>query len=330
MSQQPPPDAPGWGQPAPGPGPGWGQPTPAPGPGWGAPAPAPNQGWDPGHAPQGPGQPPGPGYPPQGPGYPPQPGFGGPGGPPSGANGGSKAPLVIVLVLVAAAIGVGAFFLLSGSDGDGDSPESVATRFIDAVADLDCGAAVDLIDTSGQPREELLDGCEETLSTMAEAPDDVATEVPEEVLSAEVVAETDTTATVEVEYRTRGGSTSSEEFELVKVDAGWRVAGDALGVGGGSTPSPTPDGGEDDVIDGGDDSDGSDDGSSGPPLDSDEAIAEPELAADATACSEGDMVACDDLYWATDSGGELEAYAKTCGGRAPAGDVSGSCEETYG
>lgn len=42
------------------------------------------------------------------------------------------------------------------------------------------------------------------------------------------------------------------------------------------------------------------------------------------------MVACDDLYWGTEAGGELEAYAETCGGLAPGGGVYGDCEEQFG
>ena len=67
-----------------------------------------------------------------------------------------------------------------------------------------------------------------------------------------------------------------------------------------------------------------------PPLDDPEAVANPDLAALAQSCSGGDMAACDDLWFGTDAGGVLEAYAETCGGLAPAGGVFGGCEEQFG
>ena len=73
-----------------------------------------------------------------------------------------------------------------------------------------------------------------------------------------------------------------------------------------------------------------DTGGTEPPLDDPEAVADPELAGLAQSCSDGDMAACDDLWYGTDSGGVLEAYAETCGGREPAGGVFGSCEEQFG
>ncbi len=73
-----------------------------------------------------------------------------------------------------------------------------------------------------------------------------------------------------------------------------------------------------------------DTGGTEPPLDDPEAVADPELAGLAQSCSDGDMAACDDLWFGTDSGGVLEAYAETCGGREPAGGVFGSCESQFG
>jgi hypothetical protein len=53
---------------------------------------------------------------------------------------------------------------------------------------------------------------------------------------------------------------------------------------------------------------------------------DPELDALWDACEGGDDVACDDLYWSTF--GVYEAFAQTCGGRAPyAPNGGGSCEE---
>jgi hypothetical protein len=66
-----------------------------------------------------------------------------------------------------------------------------------------------------------------------------------------------------------------------------------------------------------------------PPVDGDEAAANPALVDAANQCHDGDLAACDQLWWDTDLGGELEAYAATCGGRLSEG-VSGNCETFYG
>jgi hypothetical protein len=66
-----------------------------------------------------------------------------------------------------------------------------------------------------------------------------------------------------------------------------------------------------------------------PPVDGDEARANPALVDAANSCHDGDLAACDQLWWDSDLGGELEAYAATCGGRLSEG-VSGNCETFYG
>jgi hypothetical protein len=47
------------------------------------------------------------------------------------------------------------------------------------------------------------------------------------------------------------------------------------------------------------------------------------------ACDDGDFVACDDLYFASEAGSEAEEYAASCGGRTD-GANGGVCEETKG
>jgi hypothetical protein len=47
-------------------------------------------------------------------------------------------------------------------------------------------------------------------------------------------------------------------------------------------------------------------------------------------CVDGDNAACDDLYLATPSGSAIEAVAKSCGYRDPAGDHTGDCESQLG
>lgn len=47
------------------------------------------------------------------------------------------------------------------------------------------------------------------------------------------------------------------------------------------------------------------------------------------ACATGDLSSCDELYWATPEGSELEAFAMTCGGRSD-DEHPGTCEEAFG
>ncbi len=42
------------------------------------------------------------------------------------------------------------------------------------------------------------------------------------------------------------------------------------------------------------------------------------------------MTSCDQLYWDSDYGGELEAYAKSCGGLVPSADASNQCVSRFG
>lgn len=54
--------------------------------------------------------------------------------------------------------------------------------------------------------------------------------------------------------------------------------------------------------------------------------ADPELGALATACHGGDMVKCDELYFASPTGSPYETYGDTCGGRTT---VDAFCVDTY-
>lgn len=47
-------------------------------------------------------------------------------------------------------------------------------------------------------------------------------------------------------------------------------------------------------------------------------------------CAAGDMGACDELWAITNVGSDLEAFAETCGGRAPEGSHQGTCQEELG
>ncbi|HLT16382.1 MAG TPA: hypothetical protein VK007_06730, partial [Acidimicrobiales bacterium] len=192
--------------------------------------------------------PPGGAYPPGPPGgaYPPGPpgGYGsgpyqpGPAGQPPSGSGGGKGALIAVLVLLLAAAGVGGYFLLSGDDDDGgggSDPESVAVRFVEAVLDRDCDAMRDAVLVPASQEAGWDAGCSQMMAQMEVGGDDV----PVELLSTRLVDETGDEATVEIEYRTQGGSTDRDDLDLIREDGTWYI--DFFGVGSGSADVDVPD-----------------------------------------------------------------------------------------
>lgn len=306
MSQFPP-------QPPPG-GPDWNQ-QPPPDPAWGQ------------QPPPGYGQQPPPGYG-QPPGYGAQPGFG---GPPAKKS----SPLVPILLIVAvvAVAGIAAYFLLSGDDDSG--PEAVARSYVDATIAGDCDKMADMVVLQAQTPEEFRSTCQAIFASGDDAldlPADALDDLPAEVLSTRVVEENDTTATVAFEFRSRGGTTENEDIQLTKVDGDWKVNVDGASPdlpdsSGSTTDTPSDDTSDDTSDDGGSSSDAGP--ASDPPLDNEEAESDPELVELANSCAGGDMAACDDLYFGTDIGGDLEEYGATCGGRLD-DKVYGGCEQELG
>ena len=246
----------------------------------------------------------------------------------------------MIAVLAVAVLGVGAWFLLSGDDDGGDDPESVAVRFVEAGIDRDCDA---MRETLVVP-EDVQDSWDEECADLMEELDAGGDRVPVEVLSTTLADESDDRATVTVEVRTRGGDTRSDDLFLVRRDGRWLVDFTG-GLGPDDDDLPT---GPDDIeipdIDVPDVPDidvpdidvpsGPGDVEAGspepPPLDDPQIDDDPMLETYAEDCYDGDMAACDDLYWSTDIGSDLEEYAISCGGRLPDGFYGGSCEETLG
>ncbi|HEY8523690.1 MAG TPA: hypothetical protein VIL48_01920 [Acidimicrobiales bacterium] len=249
-------------------------------------------------------------------------------------------PIVIVLALVA--VGVGAFFLLSGDD-DGDSPESVVEALVDAASDQDCSRAVGLfsnasIEQSGFTRQELTADCEESAGQGSGLFSGGV-----ELVSTNVTDETDDSATVEATVRAQGEE-HTVTYGVVKEDGEWRIDFNTFGAGGSSQGAGPSDGGSgsgpsDGNVDDGPSSGGSDSGTSGgsgggsasgqvPP----EALADadPEDIPLAEACAGGDMAACDELWWQTPVGSNIEAFAESCGGIDPGGDHAATCEDEFG
>jgi hypothetical protein len=229
-----------------------------------------------------------------------------------------------VIVLVVAAVGAGAFFLLSGDDDKGSGPEGVARSYYDAVTDRDCDAMLELVDLGGESRETMAGECRMLFET--EMSDEIAATLPAELVSIETVTETETDATLTVEFRTQGGSTETTEVVMVNDGSGWLIS--AENSFGSSSGEPTPPDGDIGLPDdSGTDDSGTDDSGTD---DSDAGSDDPALSDLSDACGSGDMAACDDLWLDTDVGSDLEAFAETCGGRDPEGGHYNDCEDTFG
>ena len=298
---------------------------PPPGPGWGgqdqggwAPPPGPDQGWGPG-----PGQaPPGPPQQWAQPGY---------GTPPPGAPGGGVPyppqkksspvlPIAIIVVLIAAA--AGAFFVLNQGD-DGGDPEAVATSYVEALIDRDCNAMADIVNMEGMAPADALAECQAAVG----AGEGANEFLPTELISTSVVSEEEDTATVAAEVRLGSGDTTTQDVDMTRVDGDWRVNVD---LGGPSNTIPPPDE-PDSTTTTEDEPDSTTTTTESSTSDTTDAEGyTDEDHANRAACETGDMAACDDLYAFTPYDSEFEAFAMTCGGRAPEGGHRGSCEDTFG
>jgi hypothetical protein len=253
-------------------------------------------------------------------------------------------PILIVVALIA--VGVGAFVLLSGDDDKGgDSPESTVEAFFDAGQNRDCEAAGELLSSqafeSFGGREAALQACQASL----DEPGGLFSAEGSELTGTEVTSEDDSNATVTAEVRTSDGETQSQEINLVKEDGEWKISafggggstppegggdGGSGGSGGGGTPTSTPETSAP--------SDGGSGGSGGSgsigdagPIPSSDPTGDAEQLSHAEQCAAGDMGVCDDLYWETSPGSDLETYGRTCGGRV--GDETrpgGQCETEFG
>lgn len=316
MSQYPPSQPP--------PGPGW---SPDPQPGW-APAPPgpppPDRPWTP--RPGAPGAPGAPGWQTQPGGYgTPPPGL--PGGPQvSKPNRGPAIYIALAVVVVAAA--AGAYFAFAAGGNDSAGPEDVVRTYYDAAVEGDCGKMMDQVDmaAAGVGRDRALGLCEELYAGDGLGQSDI----PTKLNSIETTSESGDTAVVGVSYETAEGP-DTEEVDLNKVDGDWKVDLGAFGSPDdttGTTEESTTTTDESTTTTGGIETP---EGSlQPPPLDSQEAIDNPELATLATECGRGDMASCDTLFWDSDLGGDLEAYAESCGGLVPGGGASDQCVTRFG
>jgi hypothetical protein len=254
-------------------------------------------------------------------------------------------PILIVVVLIA--VGVGAFVLLSGGDDEAGS-DPAAT--VEALYNADnCESLGDILSSESLETMGGQQAALEACQTQLDEQGGIMAEEGAELVSTEVTSEEESSATVAVELRMPDGETSNVDHELVKEDGEWKVN---LMGGSGSTPPPsgddgggsgppdasTPDtslptddgsGSGSDDGSGGSDGGGTGGGGAAPPMD--DPTGQPEDFTNAEACQGGNMAACDDLYWDTEVGSDLEAYGRSCGGLDTSSSrPGGNCEEEFG
>jgi hypothetical protein len=254
-----------------------------------------------------------------------------PGGPPVAKQG--RGPIIwIALAVVVVAALAAAYFVFFASSAGASDPDGVVRSYYNAAVDRDCAKMLDYVDlaASGTDRQTALGLCQDAYSAEDSG-------VPTKLNSIEVKSEADTTAVVTVSYETADGP-ESEDVNLNKVDGDWKIN---LGDIGANTTTTTPESTTttEEVTTTTEESTTTTEGTgttveptgtlTPPPADAPE-MSNPDLAALANSCGGGDMVACDQLYWDSDLGGELETYAKSCGGLVPSADNSDQCVADFG
>jgi hypothetical protein len=249
--------------------------------------------------------------------------------------------IVLGLVVVVAVVGLGAFLLLGGDDDDGGSasgPEGVVTEFVSALGSGDCDRAGSL-------------ASEELRPYLICSPD------PTEIISLSTTEQDEQEAIVDGDFRSEqegefsarfwlvneGGSFLVDDMEEGSFDSGEETAmpettagGDDSGVGDLPEPGEPLDDGNVETGPssgpGGSSGGGAAPGPPGPiPSGSvdDCGSLNPDCEQYLQPCHDGDMVACDDLYWSTGIDNPYETYGFTCGGRSQE-RMSGQCEAIFG
>jgi hypothetical protein len=136
-----------------------------------------------------------------------------------------RSPLTPVLAVVAVGVVAAAGFVLltNGDEGGGDDPEGVVSDYFTAVRAGDCDAAIELIDTDGQPgeqsRDAMVDGCQRAFEEDRDSLEGA------DLTSTELVAEEGGRATVRTEIVEAGQQEPSGpgEIALVEIDGEWKV-----------------------------------------------------------------------------------------------------------
>ena len=267
------------------------------------------------------------------------------GTPPPGLSGGApvqkkSSPVVpiVVLVVVLIAAAVAAFLVLGGSD-DESGPAAALESYVSAANDRDCAAMVDVIDIdeAGGTRQDLLAQCESAFQTAQDEGADISAFIPESVESTDTVSEGDNNATLSVQFRMADGSTESDDVDFTKVDGDWKIVSSSLNVGESATPEdPTTSTTATPQTTATTESTTTTEstpqtttGTSDLPFSLGGGTPE-QLDPLQAACGDGDMGACDDLWYGAPSGSTYEDFAETCGGLDPAGGHIQDCESQYG
>ncbi|MGY1747027.1 hypothetical protein [Blastococcus sp. SYSU D00695] len=239
----------------------------------------------------------------------PPPGGYGPGG--SGSSGGGKLVAIIVaVVVVLAGAGVGLFFLLRDDGDDTATPTTTSpvTTTEDTPPSTATSSAVECREPSGGGSPGVPD---------PDSPCDITEPDPDGDLLplAEDCADEDWDACDTLWSHSR----SDSDWETYGATCGGRnPAAPGLCVatyeGGATAPSTT---------------DGTSPGPIPPATIPPTGLGDdPSLNAQAQACYDGDMRACDDLYFATESGSPYRGYADSCAGRQPEG-TGQLCRNTF-
>jgi hypothetical protein len=256
-----------------------------------------------------------------------QPQYGGPGGPvppggpggygpgsggSSGGGSGKLIAIIVAVVVVLAGAGVGLFFLLKDDGGDTTTTSPTTSASTSSSSSSSSSSSGSRPSTTGASPVE----CEEPSgggSAGVPAPDspcDITEDDPEGEFTplAADCADEDWAACDDLYWGTSVGSD-------------WEAYGSTCGGRNAETS-----GGCEDLYEGGGTSSSSSSSAPAPSGPIPPATIpptglgdDPTLNAGAQACYDGDMRACDDLYFASESGSTYRGYADSCAGRQPQG-----------
>jgi hypothetical protein len=159
-----------------------------------------------------------------------------------------RSPLVPILaVAVIAVVAILALVLLSGGDDDepeaGD-PVAVVREYFGAFSSNDCDAAIEMIDTDGEPGEQDQDGM---VDACRQAYDEERDSIEgARLVSADLVSEDGDRAVVRTQIVEGGEDEPSEpqEVAVIRIDGEWKIdlgGGDSATAQTATTPSlPDP------------------------------------------------------------------------------------------
>jgi hypothetical protein len=148
----------------------------------------------------------------------------------------------VVPILAAAVITVGAIVAITWLTGGDDEPNAsdpvaLVRDYFDAFSSNDCDAAIEMIDSDGEPGEQdratMIGACEEAYETERDSIEGA------DLVSAELVSEDGDRAVVRTQIVEGGESEPGEpkDIALIRIDGDWKID---LGSDG-QTAEPAPD-----------------------------------------------------------------------------------------